>query len=784
MQNGLYLGDTTGARADFFFTSPFNRPESNQATGCRGQSSTFGASVPDQVFSRSVGAGQYFTASLNTAHPTTGAVWSATLNIVSGIANCGTLVDGGTQGVCVGSDASSTASNRAVFYNDTGAAQTAFTIVKGFGFNPRSGLFSLTTNVGPLPAGERCESAIALNGGAQNAVPLSSTTRWNDYSGTGTNCAGSSFGLDGPDVAYSYTGLGSNQRVTFTVTPSSSLDVSLSVSTSPANCAARRCGASSEVSGQGSPEQAMYVNRTASPMDVFAVVDGRFSTSAGQFGISATVDTSPMGDGCNTATPLVAGNTLVGETLVNFTNDYVGGTKCATTFPQPVAGLDRAYSFTVPALHQATISVTAENSTLDTVVSVVDSSVGCGNGVCVAGADNDSGGGGGVDTVQFSNTSNQPRTYFIIVDSYVTSSPATTFSIGATTVPIPPNDVCEFPGTPVTVSSNITGSMIGRANDYNWTATGSGCGFGTSWADAVHAVTMAPGQQLTATVTTTSGAWDPTILIADMASCAAAAPTCLASGSASTSIAVGSSERATFINTTSTARTVLVLVETSTRTGLGDYSLSITLTSPSYSLSSIGAACDDMSVASNLMLSGANVSTSILPVGFTATVLGQSATHYSVHTKGFAQFWPSAAGPLQTPIPVSNVAIPSAAIPNNFIAPFWDALEALPANGSRASALISGTAPGRRLTIEWSNWSFSSTAGPERLRFQAKLFETTNVIEFHYCSMENNGGNVAQRPNGIYATVGIEDSTGTVGVQSSFEVPSATVTGSGVRFTP
>lgn len=71
-----------------------------------------------------------------------------------------------------------------------------------------------------------------------------------------------------------------------------------------------------------------------------------------------------------------------------------------------------------------------------------------------------------------------------------------------------------------------------------------------------------------------------------------------------------------------------------------------------------------------------------------------------------------------------------------------------------------------------------------RLTFQAKLFETSNVIEFHYCAMEATMAPDIARATGGSATIGLENAGGTAGTQHSFNTPASVQTGVLLRFTP
>ncbi|MEW5741494.1 MAG: hypothetical protein AB1938_21420 [Myxococcota bacterium] len=101
------------------------------------------------------------------------------------------------------------------------------------------------------------------------------------------------------------------------------------------------------------------------------------------------------------------------------------------------------------------------------------------------------------------------------------------------------------------------------------------------------------------------------------------------------------------------------------------------------------------------------------------------------------------------------------------------------------AATSSGSAPNRVFTVEWFDFAFSVGGAPgvERLRFQAKLFETSNVVELHDCALLANGGS-ADLVSGASATVGLENAAGTDAVRHSFNTPGSVVSGGALRFTP
>jgi len=109
---------------------------------------------------------------------------------------------------------------------------------------------------------------------------------------------------------------------------------------------------------------------------------------------------------------------------------------------------------------------------------------------------------------------------------------------------------------------------------------------------------------------------------------------------------------------------------------------------------------------------------------------------------------------------------------HGLIAPFWDDIVTW---GSAGAIYYEtrGTAPNRKFIVEWydNQHYYSSTSG---ITFEAILYEGTNNILFQYMDVDFGsvyGSTSADRPpynNGGSATVGIEDTTGNIGLQYSF----------------
>ncbi len=95
----------------------------------------------------------------------------------------------------------------------------------------------------------------------------------------------------------------------------------------------------------------------------------------------------------------------------------------------------------------------------------------------------------------------------------------------------------------------------------------------------------------------------------------------------------------------------------------------------------------------------------------------------------------------------TNAAIPNSAAPNNYIAPFWDDLD------GKTTGKVFYKTEGNKFIVQYYNWSKYSGTGT--LNFQVVLYSSGKIM-FYYndCTTTLNS-----------ATVGIENATGTVGLQ-------------------
>jgi PKD repeat protein len=139
---------------------------------------------------------------------------------------------------------------------------------------------------------------------------------------------------------------------------------------------------------------------------------------------------------------------------------------------------------------------------------------------------------------------------------------------------------------------------------------------------------------------------------------------------------------------------------------------------------------------------GANIS-----IGFTFNYCGVSYTNARFCTNGWLTLNQSGV------LSYENPSLFTATAPNTTLAPWWDDLE--DDVNSTLRYKTTGTTPSRVFTAEWDSVLTYSSYATARISFQVKLFESTNVIEFHYGNIET--GTPSSNES---ASIGIEDATG------------------------
>jgi hypothetical protein len=147
-------------------------------------------------------------------------------------------------------------------------------------------------------------------------------------------------------------------------------------------------------------------------------------------------------------------------------------------------------------------------------------------------------------------------------------------------------------------------------------------------------------------------------------------------------------------------------------------------------------------------------------IGFNFTFYGNSYSQFYINSNGQVLF---GTGSLES----TEAAIPSASAPNNFIAPFWDDL-VVDSYGNILYRVV-GAAPNRKLIVQFTNMGFYPY--PANMgTFSVILYETSNLIQVQYRLIVLPS---SIRAHGNSATIGIENATGSSGIQYAYHNPSA-----------
>lgn len=131
-------------------------------------------------------------------------------------------------------------------------------------------------------------------------------------------------------------------------------------------------------------------------------------------------------------------------------------------------------------------------------------------------------------------------------------------------------------------------------------------------------------------------------------------------------------------------------------------------------------------------------------LGFNFNFYGNSKNQIYVSSNGFLMF-----NTLTSDI-FTNAAIPTASIPNEYIAPFWDDLDGV------SSGTVHYKQDGNRFIVQFTGWHKYSNTGS--LTFQVVLHSNGRIM-FYYNNMNATLNS---------ATVGIENAAGTVGLQVAY----------------
>lgn len=514
--------------------------------GDRCASSGFSGASADRVYSVQVPAAKQLTV---TVTPQSGL--DTLLSFIDAAAGCG------SPQTCLAGDAASSPTGRPdtlAYTNRTGAPLTLFVVVDARANT--FGDFDVVATVADPPPGDFCGIALPLP--LTPGTPTAGTTvgATNDFEG-GDRCA---TGTTGPDLSYAFD-VPPGERVTVTVTPTSGdggFSPSVSLVPGPASsCDAMpvRCvGAANAASGSTAPRSASTFNGGATPLPVFAIVDG-LRGGAGSFTVSAAAAPPPADDVCSATTsvlpvtPLMSQQPLTGQALVGFSHDY----DCVRS----AAGADRLWLASVGAQQRLTVTVTPtplspDAGSFDPVVSVIEGPADACDSTarrCLGAIDETA--QAGAETLRLNNAGGA-RTVYVAVGAWEAAPLDSTFSIVATSEPIATGDVCERPFV-ISTSNTLTGqSLLNLTSDY--ASSARSCAF-FSGEDAVYEVTFTTS--LTVTVTPDASSDVVLNLLDGPAASCATASACLASADVGGS---GAAETVSFVNASGARRTVYLVV--------------------------------------------------------------------------------------------------------------------------------------------------------------------------------------------------------------------------------
>lgn len=161
------------------------------------------------------------------------------------------------------------------------------------------------------------------------------------------------------------------------------------------------------------------------------------------------------------------------------------------------------------------------------------------------------------------------------------------------------------------------------------------------------------------------------------------------------------------------------------------------------------------------------------PIGFNFSFYGNTYNEFYINSNGFIGF----DGFDHDFAPSVKRLIPNTLTPNNFIAFAWSDLD--PSAAGTVKYQVFGTAPNRKLVVEFLNVPYYSATppSPNRVNAQVILYETSNVIEIHSIN--------TQVSTFASMIMGLESSGGKRGVAIAGRNDTYwSVTNEGLRFTP
>ncbi len=199
---------------------------------------------------------------------------------------------------------------------------------------------------------------------------------------------------------------------------------------------------------------------------------------------------------------------------------------------------------------------------------------------------------------------------------------------------------------------------------------------------------------------------------------------------------------------------------------------------------STGASLEDMSSGTTLLVAADqdDAASAVTPIGFDFFYDGVRQTQFSVNANGLMRL---GLAPVSTAL--SNAITTTTNAPQ--IAPYWDDLWI--GNNGRIHYKVVGSAPSRKLVVEWQNAQVPrvAVANAGAGTFQAWLWETSGVIEFVYGTgmavNSTNGGYTVGLGTSATSFAAVTTSTGTVSYATANDTQTeAIAAGTKYTFTP
>lgn len=512
---GVFTGDTTNATGDY-------SPIASGTGGCTG----YTANSNDVTYQVSLQAGERLQASLDAA-------WDSSLYLVESCAN--------VQGTCVAGDDSG---NPETIDFTAPASGTFFLIADGYG--SASGAFSLSVTISPpVVGGDTCQAPVTIPSGGGS---FQSTTvgLQNDYDPPAT-CAG--FAQAGPDQAYSIS-LAAGDVVEVLAQYEAGLDGSVYVVTDCSDLG-NSCVDGVDDGLAGEDETLRFVAQATG--DHFVIVDAYSANESGQHDLTVAHYT---GETCGDAAPLDTSGGAEWLTTVGLTNDYSPNSGGCTGFT--ASGPDRAYSVAVTAGDQVHVTVDPDN--FDTSLYMVSNCTDV-SGSCAAGSDLN-----GTVVEEIAPVFNTSGTYYVVVDGFAGDN-----GTGSITAEIRRGDTCSDAYVVPAGGGTFQGTTAGYGAELGTSQSSGSCtNYTQDGADAVYQLSLADGETVDATVTTT---WDAALYL--VTSCASSGTTCVAGQDN------GNPEAISYTNNSGSTQTYYLIVDSwrlsDTTTREGNYTLDVSI---------------------------------------------------------------------------------------------------------------------------------------------------------------------------------------------------------------